>query len=352
MEPRTYQTSWFHAAWKRVGAGWNRVAALALSFSVLAASLACTRKEGGAPGARHLTFASGSAGGEWFIVSEGISEILRKSMPGLVVTDTPGGGAGNIKLLASGRADLAFSHTWMIKAALDGREPYDRPYRQVRSIAHFYPSTAQFMVVTKTGLDSLDDLVRKRYPLRLSVHQTGSSVEHVNRLLLGGYGVTYQDIESWGGKVFFLGAQESADMIRDGHLEAYSFVTILPAVTFKDLSVTRDIRPLSISETVVRRLQEEYGFLPTVIPAGTFKGQERDVPTLSTYTVLLVREDMPEELAYGMTKAIVDNLKYLALVHSALKEMDPHRMWKDNGAPLHPGAEKLYREIGVMPRTY
>jgi hypothetical protein len=97
-------------------------------------------------------------------------------------------------------------------------------------------------------------------------------------------------------------------------------------------------------------MREKLSYEPQRMPAGMFRGMDRDVPTVGYPTVFITRQDVPEALVYTVTKAIADNKEALVAAHKGLAKFDPTAAWKPElvGLPLHPGAERYYREKGWM----
>jgi len=85
-----------------------------------------------------------------------------------------------------------------------------------------------------------------------------------------------------------------------------------------------------------------------IVPAGTYPGIDKDVETVGMSAVLFCRDDLSEEVVYNFTKSILENIEYLKGVYAALGELDMTEAWQNLGAPLHPGAERYFREKGYI----
>ena len=112
------------------------------------------------------------------------------------------------------------------------------------------------------------------------------------------------------------------------------------------------VHPVSsepLDDAVLGQLKSKYGYTSSVVPAGMFKGLEKDVVTIGFPTCLLVREDISSDVVYTLVKAIVENKEKIQSAYKSFKAFDPKTAWKPEkvgGVPLHPGAERYYKERG------
>lgn len=98
-------------------------------------------------------------------------------------------------------------------------------------------------------------------------------------------------------------------------------------------------------------MADEYSWVTTILPANSFRGQDRDIPTFGVCTGISTTSAFPEELAYKITKTVITNADKLKKAHAGLAAFDPKKAWKReiNGIPIHPGAARYYKEAGLMP---
>ena len=113
--------------------------------------------------------------------------------------------------------------------------------------------------------------------------------------------------------------------------------------------VTRsDGHLFSLDDEVIEKLVSESGFSAYTIPAGTYEGQDEDIKTVALPIVIFTTEDADEEMIYNFTKSVYENKQYFEGVHSSFAEFDPEIMHEGTAIELHPGAERFYKEIGLM----
>lgn len=320
---------------------WRRPGAAACLLAALAGCSAAPTKK--------ITLAGGSLAGAWSAISEGVANSLRREMPGAAVTHEVGLDGANAALVDSGRAQLGMLHSAMGRLALAGKYPYSRQHENLRVISRVYSDSAfHFLVSEKTGLTSIEEIQQKKYPLRLSVIYRGSLMELASRTTLEAYGITYEDIESWGGKVHFRALVPSLDLMKDDRLDAISISVQFPENNMNEASLRQRFRLLPLSADAIQYINEKLGTYRSAIPAGTYRFTPEDVPTFSDLCVLIAYAGLEEQQAYEITRALFKNLDYLHTVHRALSKLNASDMPQVNDLPLHPGAERFYREAGVL----
>ena len=162
------------------------------------------------------------------------------------------------------------------------------------------------------------------------------------RAIFAAAGMSYEDL----GKVEFLPYAESAELIKNRQLDATLQSSGLGVAFIKDLSATMDINIVAVPTEVVENVGAPY--VPSVIPAGTYDGQDADVTTAAIGNILVTHAGVSDETAYQMTKLLFENLERLKASHSAAAGITPEAAMTGLTIPLHPGAERYYREAGLL----
>ena len=173
-------------------------------------------------------------------------------------------------------------------------------------------------------------------------------MEISNKTALEAYGITYEDIESWGGKVYFRAQLPSLELMQDGGLDAISNPVLFPETSLNEASLRTDFRLLSLSDQAIQYINEKLGTYSCTIPAGTYRFAPQETRTFCDVAILIVDGDMEEQKVYDVTRALFNSLDYLHTVHRALSKLQPSDMPRVGALPLHPGAERFYREAGVL----
>jgi TRAP transporter TAXI family solute receptor len=301
----------------------------------------------------NLSFVQGATGGTWEMISNGIAETVRKSEPNIVVTVVPGSSIPNLERLSKGEYQLAYSFLTHVKAALAGEEPFKEKLSNLRVIATTHSTMAQFFVTTKLGINSFEELKAKKVPIRLGVHNKGTGVEEMNRDILKAHGISYEDIESWGGKIVFAGEKDALDLIRNGQIDGFGAGGAAPSSGLIDLSLTRDIGFLKMSTEGLNALVKEYGYVSTTVKKDAYKFLQEDHTTIEAAVAIVSTQDVPDDVIYRVVKAMVTNKETLLNLHKAVKDFlttspDAIIAGPRAVAPVHPGAEKYYREAGII----
>jgi len=178
---------------------------------------------------------------------------------------------------------------------------------------------------------------------RISVGAPKSGTELNARAIFKAAGLDYKDM----GRVEFLPYAESVELIKNRQLDATLQSSGLGMAAIRDLASTMPVTFVEIPADVVEKIESD-AYLAGVIPAGTYDGQDADVPTVAITNILVTHEKVSDEVAYQMTKLMFDNLAALGNAHSAAKDIKLENATKNLPIPLHPGAERFYKEAGVL----
>lgn len=266
-------------------------------------------------------------------------------VPGLIATAlSANGSVANVNAIAGGTLESGFAQSdvatwaqtgtgiWEDREAVDG----------LRAIASLYPETIHLVASADSGIDSVDDLAGKR----VSLDEPGSGTLVDARIILGAYGLSEDDIEA-----AYLKPDQAAERMQDGAMDAFFFVGGFPAGAIAELASQEDITLVPISGDEAKGITDEYTFFAqNVVPAGTYDGVDAETTTLSVGAQWITSADQPEELIYEITKALWnDNTrKLLDAGHQKGAEITLETALDGVGIPLHPGAERFYREQGMV----
>ena len=246
----------------------------------------------------------------------------------------------NLNLLQQAKGEIGFALGDSVEMAVAGdpEAGFTAPLDKLRAIAAIYPNYIQIVASKESGIKTLEDLKGKR----LSVGAAKSGTELNARAILTAAGMSYDDLE----KVEYLPFAESVELMKNRQLDATLQSAGLGVASLKDLATSIPIEVVEVPEDVAAKLGAAY--IPAPIPAGTYDGQEADVPSVSVINILVTHEGVSDETAYQMTKLLYDNLDTLKAAHSAANDIDPAKAAANLPLPLHPGAERYYREAGIL----
>jgi uncharacterized protein len=284
---------------------------------------------------------TGGTSGVYYPLGVAIGKIYSDKLPDVrTQVQATKASVENLILLQQGRGELAFAMGDSLKAAWEGDEEAGFKGRldRLRIIGAIYPNYIQIVATADSNIKTLADLRGKR----LSVGAPKSGTELNSRAILAAAGLSYRDL----GKVEFLPFAESVGLMKDRQLDATLQSAGLGVASLKDLSTSTEIRLVSVPKEVVDKIGPP--FVPVKIPANTYTGQDKDVPTAAVANYLVTSSTVSDDLAYQMTRLIFENLPELANAHASGKEIKLETAATGNPIPLHPGAFKYYKEKGLL----
>jgi len=260
---------------------------------------------------------------------------------------------GGPLLVAKGKVDTAMTTPpWFGRMALEGKGYFSSPL-PVRALARFpHFDQLAFAVRKELGVTSLQEIKQKKIPVRVSTAPPGHPARWVIEKILKTYGYSLKHIERWGGKVVSEDRQRGRlQALRANQIDAV-WDEALMTQRWKTVTDEFDFSFLPVGEDALRYC-EEMGMKRGAIPKGRLRGVEQDVPTIDfAGWLLFCREDFPQDYAYHVVRAIDQNQKMIESVFQAGQgltgSIDPAELWKETEIPLHPGAERYYREKGYM----
>ncbi len=314
-----------------------------MKFGLIGAALAaaCVLAAPQARAQQFINVLTGGTSGVYYPLGVAISKIYGDKIANVKTqVQATKASVENLVLLQRGGGEIAFSLGDSLKAAWEGDEEagFKSKLDKLRVIAAIYPNYIQIVATSDSGIKTLADLKGKS----LSVGAPKSGTELNSRAILKAAGMDYKDI----GKVEYLPFAESVDLMKNRQLSATLQSAGLGVASLKDLSNSSEITVVSVPKAVVDKIGPP--FVAATIPAGTYKGQDQDVPTAAVVNYLVTSSAVSDELAYQMTKLIFENLPELANAHAAGREIKLENAAAGSPAPLHPGAARYYTEKGVL----
>lgn len=291
--------------------------------------------------AGELRIMTGPQGGAWYPLGGAMAEIFKKEIPGTSASVLPGAGIINVQGVETARADIGFGNSVSTVDGLAGREPFKAPVKNVRQLATLYMQYFQLIVLEDSKINDVPGLKGKS----IAVQPRGNTGEQMTRELLQVYGLSYKDL----GKVSHVSYNDAVALMKDGHTQVYTLISTVPASSVLDLASDRKIRMLSVPEDKYKELLKiNSGYARREIPKGTYPGVDYPVEAFGTYTHLMIRGDLPDDLVYGITKALAKHADSLGAVVKDVQGLTVKEMAFDVGVPYHPGALKYYKEAGVL----
>ena len=284
---------------------------------------------------------TGGTSGVYYPLGVALSEIYGKNIEGVrTQVQSTKASVENLNLLQQGKGEIGFALGDSVKAAAEGNADagFAQPLDKLRAIAAIYPNYVQIVASKESGIASFEDLKGKS----LSVGAPKSGTELNARAIFGALGMSYDDLA----KTEYLPFGESVELIKNRQLDATLQSAGLGVASIKDLANSLPITVVAVPAAVAEKLGAP--FQAVTIPAGTYEGQTEDVPTLAITNILVTRSDLSDDEAYQMTKQLFEHLDDMVAAHNAAKAIKLENANKGLPIPLHPGAERYYKEKGLM----
>lgn len=294
-----------------------------------------------ASAAEFINVLTGGTSGVYYPMGVALSEIWGKGIPdSRTQVQATKASVENLNLLQQGKGEAGFALGDSVVMAWEGNEEagFKGKLDKLRAIGAIYPNYIQIVAAKDSGIATLEDLKGKS----LSVGAAKSGTELNARAILGAAGMSYDDL----GKVEYLPFAESVELMKNRQLDATLQSAGLGVASLKDLATSAPITVVAVPADLVGKLGGAYQ--AATVPAGTYTGQDADVPTAAVTNILVTHDGVSEETVYQMTKLMFENLDTLKAAHAAGKDIDAAKAVEGLPIPLHPGAEKYYREVGVL----
>jgi TRAP transporter TAXI family solute receptor len=296
--------------------------------------------------------ATASKGGTYWPVGKAIETLTQVKLApinhyGLKAINSAGSGE-NIKLLRENKAQFAILQGLFGHYAWSGTGPLskDGPQKEIRSITMLWKNVEHFTILKKLMNEGTISDMGVLKGKTMSLGKKNSGTIGSNTILLNNLGIDVQNSY----ELVYAGYGQSVKALRSGQIIGMGTPAGIPtkAVEVAMRSMGDKLCLLSFTEEQAAQADGGIGlWTPYIIPGGTYPGQDADVTTIAQPNFLAVRADMDEEKVYQITKLLFENLRFLQNIHSATNEMHIKRALQGLPLPLHPGAARYFKEVGL-----
>ena len=298
----------------------------------------------------NLTIAGYSPGG---LVS------LNAAFPGSTLTyQTGSGGLANAMLLSQKKVPIGLVSDTELNVVIKGLPPFKQPIKDLRLLFHPYSASSRFQVTqvlankewaNKYGIKTIADIAAKKPPMRIAVNRPGNLDGNVSINSLAAEGISLDDIKKWGGQVVRAASREMTSLMLDRRLDVVSFGISINHPRIREMANGLDLIMLPMANGIAEKVASDMGAQPCAVKAGEYKFLAVDTMSICVGLNALVRADMDEKTAYNITKGITENLDKYKAAHRLLQKAVTLASFSEKGlVPYHPGAEKYYREKGLV----
>ncbi|MGA1313960.1 MAG: TAXI family TRAP transporter solute-binding subunit [Pelagibacteraceae bacterium] len=290
--------------------------------------------------AEFINILTGGTSGVYYPLGVGLSKIYGEKIDGSKVqVQSTKASVENLNLIQSGKGEIAFVLGDSVKYGWEGNAEagFASKLENLRGVAGIYPNYVHIVASKSSNIKSIADLKGKK----VSVGAPKSGTELQARAILKAAGMSYDDL----GQVDYSPFGQSVELIKNRQIDATIQSAGLGVASIKDLANSVDVVIVEIPESIIAKLGAPY--VSATIPAGTYKGIDSDAKTAGIVNFLITSKQVSDKIAYDMTKHLFENLPALVATHSAAKSININNALTGMPVPLHPGAEKYYKEKGI-----
>ena len=291
--------------------------------------------------AQDLVMGTGSTGGTYFALGGAMANAINNKLSDQkinITAQSTGASVENLNLIQAGEMDLGIAMNNVAAAAQEGTGAFSVPLTNVKAIGVVYNEVYQIVAnAASTDAETVEELKG----LKIAVGPAGSGTVVLTEQIFEAAGVDInKDIErqsdSFG---------DAATKMQDGHIDAACNTLAVPASAIVEMTTSMDLKYINISDEILEQLPSY--FTRKVIPAGTYPKQEKDCETVTCKAALYCSADLDEETVYQITKAFYTSGEEIAAAHETGKEINVETCLEGITTPIHPGAAKYYKELGM-----
>ena len=290
-----------------------------------------------------IRFPTAGASGALYSVGAAITNMWNMNIPFVrASSQASGGGIDNLNQIADGESQVSIAISSNCWQSFNGTDSFEgRANPDLRVIAGLYLNPNQVVVTKRSGISTLSEVKGKRF----AVAASGSSVEGECRNHFTAAGLEYPDDI----RAQYISFSDSAELLANGQIDGAWIMSGIPAPAVSQ-ALSSGCRLLDIDEKTVDNLKAEYPWYVTyTIPARSYPNQTQDIRTTAIKMVLFCSAELDDETVYMLTKTLWENMEELGLSQNSLRGLTPEEAVRDiAGLPLHEGAMRYYREIGVL----
>ena len=248
----------------------------------------------------------------------------------------------NLNTLKNGELDFGIVQSDIVYQASKGEGAFkDAKFPKLRSVIAIYPELLTLVTKKDSNINKLLDIKGKR----INLGNSGSGNETTALALFEESGINKNDLKQVG----TFSASEMPDALKNNKIDGYFYMVGHPTANIKDAANSTDIKIIPIDDNILENLIDKYPyFAKGHIQAGTYRGQEDEIPTFGVKAVLVTNENVNEHTVYLLVKAVLENFDEFKKLHPAYENLTKESLLNGLSAPLHDGAKKYFEEAGLI----
>jgi len=287
-----------------------------------------------------ISIGTGGTGGVYYPYGGGLAEVWTEKVKDIrAVAEVTGASVENVKLAHRGETVVGMIMGDVAFQAYGGVDKFDGKPQDVLAMASMYPNVLQLVTLKGSGIKNVTDFAGKT----ISLGNPGSGTAFMADLVLKAIGIDENSFN-----ISRLSFNETANALKDGTIDAGFWVVAPGTSSIMDLATTHDIEIVAFTPEQQKLVTDKYGFYASWdLDAGTYKGVDQAVPTISVWNVIIVQKSLPDDLVYNLTKTLFESNEFLQRIHPFAKYSTPENAVGKTPIPLHPGAIRAIEEKGV-----
>jgi len=298
-----------------------------------------------APSSPYLTQLVGAtSGGTFFLVMNGFADMLNNKLPNWfkASAQSTSGGLEILRLLESGDAEFGMGQAGVARTAIDGTygDGNQPKFVNIASVTYMYPNVMQIAVANDSGITDFTQFAGKSFCAGAS----GSATETNTRDMYSACGIEYSN------SMQYTSEAQSVELMKNKQADGANLIAAIGAASVTELYSTGKYHLLSFTDAQLDAIcAKNPAYYKFTIPAGTYANQNEDIKTFAVANYLYARKDLEDDVVYMLVKTLYENLEETQSIHNVLKTNFKLENCTDGmTVPLHPGAEKYYKEVGAI----
>lgn len=322
-----------------------------LQAGAIAAAALFIAQASPAKAVENYVWAAGSPGGSWYTIVTGLANIVMEKNQDIKIRIVPGGGRDNPALIDNGIAQIGMGIDFLAAAATKGEAPYDKKMPSLRSIGGTW-APAEFHVIVPADEKRPLDQILADPKIRIGTSPRATSEELTLQRALTFYNNSGDKIAQGGGKLINANYSQLVSAFQDNQVDVLWGAGSAPTgIALEVQNGRRAAKLVAFPKALMDHLASQFGYGKSVIKAKSYTGLQSgdaDLPVTSLEAVILVSSKLSDNDVYKITKTLIESRGSFGNIYKVLGEYDPARAWKDQPVPLHPGAERAYKELGFI----
>ncbi|MDZ5695963.1 TAXI family TRAP transporter solute-binding subunit [Chelativorans sp. M5D2P16] len=284
-----------------------------------------------------MTVGTASQGGTYFIYGTGLANLISQELDVNASAEVTGGPVQNATLVETGDHQLGLVTMGPAHEAWTGESELAPgvEHQSLRALFPMYQTPFQVVALASSGIENVTDLDGKR----VSVGPAGGTAAT--------YWPRYFETLGVSPEISYSGANDAVGQVKDGLIDAFAFAAGVPISAFAQIAAENDVNIFGFTPEQQEQIVEAHPVSPFEVPGGLYEGFPDPQQTVAMWNFAIAHEDMPESLAYEITKLVMENNDRMRSIHASAKETVPENVDKNTFMTFHPGAVRYYEEAGV-----